>query len=105
MNVELQPLMMESTLTIQKILEVEDHTARCMLLKHFMDVEKKRLDAKSTLQGMFAGDASAVTKEEDGATVIDTSVTDTDTDKDTDADADSSSSTDKDKDTAASDKK
>ena len=52
-----------------------------------------------TLQGMFAGDASAVTKEEDGATVIDTSVTG----KDTDADADSSSSTDKD--TAASDKK
>jgi hypothetical protein len=64
MNVELQPLVLESSLTIQKILEAKDHTARCLLLKHFMDVEKKRLDAKSTLQGMFAGNASAVTQVE-----------------------------------------
>lgn len=66
MNVELQPLVLESTLTIQKILEAKDHKARCLLLKHFIDVEKKRLDAKSTLQGMFAGDKNAVTEMEDG---------------------------------------
>ena len=66
MNVELKPLVLESTLTIQKILEAKDHKARCLLLKHFIDVEKKRLDAKSTLQGMFAGDAFAVTDMEDG---------------------------------------
>ena len=64
MSVELKPLVLESTLTIQKILEADDHKARCLLLKHFMDVEKKRLDAKSTLQGMFAGNVSAVTQEE-----------------------------------------
>lgn len=64
MNVELQPLVLESTLTIQKILEAKDHKARCLLLKYFMDAEKKRLDAKSTLQGMFAGNSFAVTEEE-----------------------------------------
>lgn len=64
MSVELKPLVLESTLTIQKILEAKDHKARVRLLKHFMDVEKKRLDAKATLQGMFAGNASAVTNTE-----------------------------------------
>ena len=64
MSVELKPLVLESTLTIQKILEAQDHKERILLLKHFIDVEKKRLDAKSTLQGMFAGNASAVTEKE-----------------------------------------
>jgi hypothetical protein len=64
MSVELKPLVLESTLTIQKILEAKDHKERILLLKHFIDVEKKRLDAKSTLQGMFAGNASAVTDKE-----------------------------------------
>ena len=64
MNIELQPLVLESTLTIQKILEAKDHKARCMLLKHFVDVEKKRLDAKCTLRKLSAGDASAITQEE-----------------------------------------
>jgi hypothetical protein len=39
MAVELQPLVLESTLAIQKILEATDHEARCNLLKYFMDAE------------------------------------------------------------------
>ncbi|KAL3923873.1 MAG: hypothetical protein SGARI_006134, partial [Bacillariaceae sp.] len=39
MAVELQPLVLESSLTMQKILEANDHTARCKLLKHFMAAE------------------------------------------------------------------
>ncbi len=87
MSVELQPLVLESTLTIQKILEAKNHKARCLLLKHFMDVEKKRLDAKSTLQGMFAGDASVLTKEEDGG-VVAAETDDDDNDEDEDSDDD-----------------
>ncbi len=69
MNVELQPLVLESTLTIQKILEAKDHKARCLLLKHFIDVEKKRLDAKCTLRKLSSGDTSAIAEEEsDGQT-------------------------------------
>jgi len=63
MSSELQPLVLESTLTIQIILEANDHVERLNLLKYFMDAEKKRLDAKSTLQGMFAGSAKAITDE------------------------------------------
>jgi molybdopterin converting factor small subunit len=37
-----------------KILEAEDHEARCVLLRYFIDAERKRLNAKKTLQGMFA---------------------------------------------------
>ena len=55
MGVELQPLVLESTLAIQKILEAEDHAARCALLTYFMDAERKRLDAKKQLKGMFGG--------------------------------------------------
>mmetsp|Transcript_8997 Transcript_8997/g.13620 ORF Transcript_8997/g.13620 Transcript_8997/m.13620 type:complete len:497 (+) Transcript_8997:117-1607(+) len=55
MAVELQPLVLESTLAIQKILEADGHEARCNLLKHFMDAEKKRLEAKKQLQSMFGG--------------------------------------------------
>lgn len=47
-------MVLESTLAIQKILEAEDHTERCQLLKHFMDSEKKRLETKGLLKGMFA---------------------------------------------------
>ncbi len=91
MSVELQPLVLESTLTIQKILEAKNHKARCLLLKHFMDVEKKRLDAKSTLQGMFAGDAKAVTQEEsDGKIDVDSSIDSSDDDDDDDDDEKSS---------------
>jgi hypothetical protein len=61
MAIELQPLVLESTLTMQKMLEAEDHKARCDLLKYFMDAEKKRLSTKSVLQGLFSnvGDSAS----------------------------------------------
>lgn len=55
MATELRPLVLESTLAIQKILEAENHEERCKLLKYFMDAEKQRLDAKKQLRGMFQG--------------------------------------------------
>ena len=63
MAVELKPLVLESTLTIQKILEANGHTDRVQLLRYFIDAERKRLEAKKTLQGMFTGVPSAVTTE------------------------------------------
>mmetsp|Transcript_58155 Transcript_58155/g.173548 ORF Transcript_58155/g.173548 Transcript_58155/m.173548 type:complete len:526 (-) Transcript_58155:118-1695(-) len=63
MAVELQPLVLESTLTMQKILEAEDHTARVNLLRHFMDAERKRLVTKKTLQGVFTGSPGSITAE------------------------------------------
>ena len=74
MAIELKPLSTETTLTIQKILEAKDHDERADLLRHFMDTETKRLEAKSTLKGMFAGAPSALTSEpviEDGASQAD----------------------------------
>jgi len=53
MQVELQPLVLESILTIQKILEAKDHNDRIHLLKYFVDAERRRLEAKNTLKGMF----------------------------------------------------
>ena len=70
MGVELQPLVLESSLTMQKILEAKDHRARCKLLKFFIDAERKRLDTKRSLQGLFksaldsSGDSSSIPKEE-----------------------------------------
>jgi len=58
MAVELEPLILESTLTMQKILEAQDHEARCNLLKYFIDAERRRLNAKKTLRGMFSSGAS-----------------------------------------------
>ncbi len=63
MTKELKPLILESTLTIQKLLEAEGHEDRLSLLNYFMNAEKKRLDAKKTLQGMFTGLSTAVTTE------------------------------------------
>jgi hypothetical protein len=40
---------------MQKILEAEDHKARCNLLRHFIDSERKRLSARNLLRGMFSG--------------------------------------------------
>ena len=60
MAVELQPLVLESTLTMQKILEAKDHTARLKLVRHFVEAETKRLRTKKAVTGMF--------KEEDSAT-------------------------------------
>jgi hypothetical protein len=59
MGVELKPLVLESTLTMQKILEAKDHTARLRLLRHFVDAERRRLISKKTLKGMFSGESSA----------------------------------------------
>jgi hypothetical protein len=55
MAVELQPLVLESTLTMQKLLETESHEARCRLLQFFIEAERKRLSTKKSLTGMFAG--------------------------------------------------
>jgi hypothetical protein len=54
MAVELEPLILESTLTMQKLLEAKDHSERLKLMQFFIDAETKRLTTKRTLQGMFA---------------------------------------------------
>lgn len=56
MSVELEPLILESTLTMQKILEAKDHKERVVLLLFFVDAERKRLEARKVLQGMFTGE-------------------------------------------------
>lgn len=59
MNVELKPLVLESSLTMQKILESNDHKARCRLLTHFMNAETKRLESKKSLKAMFSGSSTS----------------------------------------------
>jgi hypothetical protein len=54
MAIELQPLALESTLTMQKLLEAADHTDRLKLVRHFVASEMKRLTTKKTLQGVFS---------------------------------------------------
>ncbi|GAX24622.1 hypothetical protein FisN_21Lh277 [Fistulifera solaris] len=54
MAVELEPLILESTLTMQKLLEAKDHSERLKLMQFFIDAETRRLTTKRTLQGMFA---------------------------------------------------
>lgn len=54
MAVELQPLVLESSLTMQKILEANNHSERLGLVKYFMDAETKRLESKKTLKGIFS---------------------------------------------------
>ena len=58
MTVELEPLVLESTLTMQKILEAKDHAERVNLLRFFIDAERKRLEARKVLQGMFTDDSA-----------------------------------------------
>jgi len=60
MAVELQPLVLESTLTMQKILECSDHTARLALVKSFVEAETKRLTTKKAITGMFSGNVATV---------------------------------------------
>merc|ERR1712127_568808 len=68
MTAELKPLLLEQTLSMQKILEAADHEGRVALMQYFVDAERKRLQAKKTLKGMFGGAASAVTStESDGS--------------------------------------
>lgn len=57
MSVELQPLALESSLTMQKIIEAENHKARCKLLKFFMQAEMKRLETKKSIQRLFISDS------------------------------------------------
>jgi Lon protease-like protein len=52
---ELRPLMLEAQLTMQKMLECENHTERLQLA---------RLRAKKAFQGMFTGDLTQIPKEE-----------------------------------------
>jgi hypothetical protein len=59
MAIELQPLVLESTLTMQKLLEAEDHTERLQLVRYFIEAETKRLTTKKALQGMFSGETAA----------------------------------------------
>ena len=54
MAVELEPMILESTLTMQKLLEAKDHSERMKLVQYFIDAETKRLTTKKTLKGMFA---------------------------------------------------
>jgi hypothetical protein len=62
MATELQPLILESTLTMQKILEAHDHTARLKLVRHFIEAETKRLETKKAVKGMFK-ESSSETKD------------------------------------------
>lgn len=57
MTSELKPLLLEQTLSMQKILEANDHEDRVELMRYFVDAEKKRLQAKKTLKSMFGGGA------------------------------------------------
>lgn len=78
--VELEPLILESTLTIQKILEADDHKERLGLVRYFVDAERKRLEARKVLQGMFTpGDDQSITEEllvEDSLDSIDDEIDD-----------------------------
>jgi len=62
MAIELQPLVLESQLSMQKLLEAVDHRERCRLLRHFIDAERNRLNARKTLRGMFSGATSTTTE-------------------------------------------
>lgn len=64
MTAELKPLLLEQTLSMQKILEAADHEERIDLMRYFVDAERKRLAAKKMLKSMFRGEATAVSTEE-----------------------------------------
>ena len=64
MTAELKPLLMEQTLSMQKILEAEDHKGRVDLMLYFVNAERKRLQAKKTLKSMFGGSPTAVAERE-----------------------------------------
>lgn len=64
MSGELQPLLLEQTLSMQKILEAADHDERVDLVRYFVDAERKRLQAKKILKSMFGSEPSAVASKE-----------------------------------------
>jgi hypothetical protein len=71
-------LVLESIITIQKILEAVDHKERVNLLRYFVDAERKRLEAKNTLKGMFKRTLSSeLTETIDGRKDIQTKTTNT----------------------------
>lgn len=65
MTVELEPLVLESTLSMQKILEAADHADRVDLIRFFVDAERKRLRARKVLRGMFTGSSDELEEEEE----------------------------------------
>ena len=67
MTSELKPLLLEQTLSMQKILEANDHDDRVELMRYFVDSERKRLQARKTLKSMFGGGALAG---EDSETIV-----------------------------------
>ena len=56
MRVELKPLVLESTLAMQKILEASDHKGRLKLVEYFIESETNRLNTKKSLNDIFSGD-------------------------------------------------
>merc|ERR1719282_803144 len=58
MTTELQPLLLEQTLSMQKILEATRHEERVALMRYFVDAERKRLAAKKMLKSMFRGESA-----------------------------------------------
>lgn len=66
MAIELRPLVLESSLTMQKIIEAEDHTARCKLLKYFMQSETTRLATKKSLMGLFSSESDLLSTVDEG---------------------------------------
>mmetsp|Transcript_15133 Transcript_15133/g.32851 ORF Transcript_15133/g.32851 Transcript_15133/m.32851 type:complete len:483 (+) Transcript_15133:78-1526(+) len=64
MTAELKPLLLEQTLSMQKILEAADHEERVELMRYFVDAERKRLQAKKTLKSMFGGSPAMVASRE-----------------------------------------
>ncbi len=76
MQVELQPLVLESILTIQKILEAKGHSDRIHLLRYFVDSERKRLEAKNTLKGMFKRVLSSSPESDMGKSIVEGRSTD-----------------------------
>jgi len=76
MAIELKPLSLEATLTIQKILEAEGHEERLKLLSFFVDGERKRLEARATLRGVFAG-KSVVVENDDSKGMVNRKESDT----------------------------
>ena len=61
MTTELKPLLLEQTLSMQKILEAKDHEERVKLMSYFVEAERKRLQAKKTLKNMFGSGTSLPT--------------------------------------------
>merc|ERR1711937_211763 len=66
MAIELQPLVLESSLTMQKIIEAENHSDRCKLLKYFMQAETTRLATKKSLKGLFSSEGESLSTVEEG---------------------------------------